>query len=115
MELLVRFLLGGAIVSAFALLGEIFKPKSFAGLFGAAPSVAIASLALAFRKHDHAYVITEATTMAIGAIALATYALFTMHILRKAELKPWIGAALLWGEWLAVALAGLAFFVKAAR
>jgi len=45
-ELLVRFLVGGALVSVFALLGDLFEPKSFSGLFGAAPSVAIATLAL---------------------------------------------------------------------
>ena len=45
-ETLLRFFIGGAVVSAFALLGDLFKPKSFAGLFGAAPSVALATLGL---------------------------------------------------------------------
>jgi len=40
-DLLIRFLIGGTVVSSFALLGEIFQPKSFAGLFGAAPSIAL--------------------------------------------------------------------------
>jgi hypothetical protein len=31
MDLLWRFLLGGAIVSLFALLGEVLRPKRFAG------------------------------------------------------------------------------------
>jgi hypothetical protein len=34
---LVRFIIGGAIVAAFAIIGDVLKPKSFAGLFGAAP------------------------------------------------------------------------------
>jgi hypothetical protein len=33
-ELIVRFLIGGVIVSSFAALGEVFRPKSFGGLFG---------------------------------------------------------------------------------
>ena len=37
-EYIVRFLIGGVAVSAFAMLGDILRPKSFAGLFGAAPS-----------------------------------------------------------------------------
>jgi len=45
-QILVRFLLGGAVVSAFAIIGDLLKPKSFAGLFGAAPSVALATLGL---------------------------------------------------------------------
>jgi hypothetical protein len=35
-EYVVRFFLGGLVVSAFAMLGDILRPKSFAGLFGAA-------------------------------------------------------------------------------
>jgi hypothetical protein len=39
-----RFLVGGIAVSAFAALGDSLRPKSFAGLFGAAPSIALATL-----------------------------------------------------------------------
>jgi len=39
-----RFLAGGIAVSAFAALGDTLRPKSFAGLFGAAPSIALATL-----------------------------------------------------------------------
>ena len=42
-DLLLRFLIGGLVVSVFALVGDLFRPKSFAGLFSAAPSVALAS------------------------------------------------------------------------
>ena len=45
-QILIRFLVGGAMVSVFALIGDVLKPKSFAGLFGAAPSVALATLGL---------------------------------------------------------------------
>ncbi|MEA2502248.1 MAG: hypothetical protein QOD01_2359, partial [Actinomycetota bacterium] len=36
---------GGLFVVAFALVSEALKPKRFAGLFSAAPSVALANLA----------------------------------------------------------------------
>ncbi len=36
-QTLIRFLIGGAIVSAFAIIGDILKPKSFAGLFWRCP------------------------------------------------------------------------------
>ena len=36
-----RFLAGGIAVSAFAALGDTLRPKSFAGLFAAAPSIAL--------------------------------------------------------------------------
>ena len=44
-QILIRFIIGGMIVSAFAIIGDVLKPKTFAGLFGAAPSVALATLA----------------------------------------------------------------------
>jgi hypothetical protein len=40
MEYMIRFLAGGVIVSLFAMIGDVLRPKSFAGLFGAAPSIA---------------------------------------------------------------------------
>lgn len=51
----VRFLIGGLVVSGFATVGGLFKPTSFAGLFGAAPSVALATLALAISKDGKAF------------------------------------------------------------
>ena len=39
------------MVSLFSVIGQAFKPKTFAGLFGAAPSVAIASIVIAQIKH----------------------------------------------------------------
>src|SRR5258706_328165 len=59
MEYLFRFLAGGIVVSAFAVLGDVLRPKSFAGLFGAAPSVALATLSLALWKEGGDYVSIE--------------------------------------------------------
>jgi hypothetical protein len=42
--LAVRALLGGTFVALFSVLGELLRPKSFAGIFAAAPSVALALL-----------------------------------------------------------------------
>jgi hypothetical protein len=47
-EPLIRLLAGGLVVSAFALIGDIVRPKSFAGILGAAPSIALATLGLTF-------------------------------------------------------------------
>ena len=47
MEYPARFLIGGLAVSVFALLGDMLRPKTFAGLFGAAPFVALATLGIA--------------------------------------------------------------------
>ena len=73
-ELLVRFHIGGLVVSSFAVLGDMLKPKSFAGLFGAAPSVALASLGLAVMQHRTAYAGNEAKSMMLGSVAFIVYA-----------------------------------------
>ena len=33
-QIVIRFLVGGAVVSVLGLLGDLLKPKNFAGLFG---------------------------------------------------------------------------------
>lgn len=73
-EILLRFLIGGTVVSGFALLGDLFKPKSFAGLFGAAPSVALATLGLTIASEGAEYAATEARSMMAAAIAFFAYA-----------------------------------------
>ena len=101
-ELLVRFLIGGAFVAVFALLGDLFEPKSFGGLFGAAPSVAIATLALTVHSHGPAYAAIEARSMAVGAVALFAYAAWVTWWLhrRKGRVGPTVFTAFL--PWLAV-------------
>jgi len=49
-QILIRVIVGGIIVSIIAILSDTLKPKSFAGLFGAAPSVALATIVLAVAK-----------------------------------------------------------------
>src|SRR5438309_6579439 len=73
-ELLFRFLIGGTLVSVFAVIGDLFKPKSFAGLFGAAPSIALATLALTISREGPSYAAIEARSMMAGAVAFFLYA-----------------------------------------
>jgi hypothetical protein len=82
-ELLLRFLIGGLAVSAFAVIGDLFKPKSFGGLFGAAPSVALATLALTIAKEGRSYAAIEARSMLAGAAALLVYALVVSRLLMR--------------------------------
>ena len=82
-EILIRFLIGGVSVSLFAVIGDLFKPKSFAGLFGAAPSVALATLALTIASEGVAYASVEARSMMIGAIAFLIYASTVSRIMMR--------------------------------
>ena len=111
MEYLVRFLAGGIFVSAFAVLGDVLRPKSFAGLFGAAPSVALATLSLALWKEGRDYVSVEGRSMILGSIALALYSFAVCQLLmrfRWSALAATTTAILLW---LAVALESKQLFI----
>jgi Protein of unknown function (DUF3147). len=55
-----RFLAGGIAVSAFAALGDTLRPKSFAGLFGAAPSIALATLLITLSQKGAPFVAWKA-------------------------------------------------------
>ena len=106
MDILSRFLLGGLIVSLFSTAGDLFKPKSFAGLFGAAPSVALASLVLTAAKHGHVYAAVEARSMIIGALAFLIYAQAVAWLMVRRPMKAMKAALLVLPMWFAVALGG---------
>ena len=80
-EYVVRFFVGGVVVSAFAMLGDVLQPKSFAGLFGAAPSVALATLGIAVYQHGTNYAALQSFSMMAGAIALAVYSVIVCRLL----------------------------------
>jgi hypothetical protein len=52
LEYLLRFIAGAIAVSAFAAFGDALRPKSFAGLFGAAPSVALATILITLSQKE---------------------------------------------------------------
>ncbi len=109
-EYLVRFVAGGLIVSIFAILGDMLRPKSFAGLLGAAPSVALATLGIAVVQHGPQYAAAASWTMIYGAIALACYSFVVCHLLMRIRLGALPATVLTFVVWLGVAfglLAGL--------
>jgi hypothetical protein len=102
-EYVVRFLVGGIVVSAFAMLGDVLRPKSFAGLFGAAPSVALATLGIAIYQHGAGYAAVQSQTMVAGAVALAVYSIVVCHLLVRVRLRALPATMLSFVAWLAVA------------
>jgi hypothetical protein len=92
-ELILRFLIGGSLVSVFAFTGDLLRPKSFAGLFGAAPSIALASLALAIVTEGKDYAAVEARSMIAGAIAFFLYASIVSNVMMRYK-PPTLAATL---------------------
>ena len=109
-DLIIRFVVGGLAVVAFSVVSDLFKPKTFAGLFGAAPSVALASLVLTVSRHGKPIAATEARSMIIGGLAFLVYAGLTSYLILRFRMRVlpisisillvWLGTAL--GLWYAV-------------
>src|SRR5579859_1273631 len=102
-ELAIRFVIGGLIVSAFAVTGDILRPKTFAGIFGAAPSVALATLGLTFISKGPAVASIDGRSMMAGAAALVVYGLVTSRLLLRSYTNVSAVAAGSTGAWLLVA------------
>ena len=110
-ELVIRFLVGGVVVSFFAMLGDVLRPRNFAGLFSAAPSVALATMALTIHQDGKVFAAQEARTMLIGAASFLVYAALVSFVLRRyrpSALKAAIALLPVWfamavGSWLMLA------------
>jgi hypothetical protein len=109
-ELVVRFFVGGSIVSLFAVFTDILKPSSFGGLFGAAPSVALATLALTILDQGKAYAAQEGRSMIAGSAALFVYCAVTIQLIMRFKMHARaasVSAVVIWllcavGSWLFV-------------
>jgi hypothetical protein len=110
-SLLIRFLIGGIVVSLFAALGDILRPKSFAGLFGAAPSIALATIGLTILHDGKAYAALECRSMILGAVAFFAYALLVGWVLRRYKPRALFTSIALMPIWFVVSL-GLWFLLQ---
>lgn len=108
LEFALRFVLGGLIVAAFAVLGDVTHPKRFAGIFGAAPSVALATLSITFVLKGGLYASVEGRSMMAGAAGLAVYSLAAARLLGHdwGSISATTVSVLVWG---AVAFGLVAF------
>jgi hypothetical protein len=111
-EIVYRFIVGGLIVSLFAAIGDILKPKSFAGLFGAAPSVAIATLSLTILESSKNYAALEARSMIFGAIAFFVYSCLCVHLMMKHNMNAISATVFGLAVWLVSALSSWLFFLR---
>lgn len=73
----------GLLVVGFALLSEGLSPKRFAGLFSAAPAVAIAGLALMLLDKGSHDARQNATGMIAGGAGMTVYAAAIVFLLRR--------------------------------
>jgi len=98
-----RFLAGGVAVSAFAALGDTLRPKSFAGPFAAAPSIALATLLITLSQKGAPFAAVEGRSMIVGALALAAYSWAVSVLLKKFLLSSWTATLTALVVWFLVA------------
>jgi hypothetical protein len=94
-----RFLIGGIAVSVFAALGDSLRPKIFAGLFAAAPSIALATLLITLSENGAPFAAIEGRSMIVGAFALAAYLWTVCVLLKRVMMSSWaasVGALVVW-------------------
>jgi hypothetical protein len=95
--ILIKALIGGSVVVAFAALGELLRPRGLAGVFAAAPSVAIAGLAVTRLVTGSAAAATQASGMIVGAAALAVSCLVEIEAVKRlGALRGSLGVVIAW-------------------
>jgi hypothetical protein len=112
MQMALRFVIGGSVVSLFALLSDLLKPKSFAGIFGAAPSIALATLALTISSKGSQYAAEELRAASCGAIAFFVYASTVSWLLMRYKMGALLITTSMIPLWLGIAFGGWLLFIK---
>ncbi len=105
-EILLKALAGGLFVLAFAALAQTIAPKRFAGVFSAAPSVALGSLLVTVAFSGPADVRSSAQGMIVGGLAFTGYCLAAVPLIKAYGAGRGSAAALT--VWAAIAVVGYA-------
>jgi hypothetical protein len=103
-------LTGNAVVSLFALTGDVLRPKSFAGIFGAAPSIALATIGLTIAKSGAQYASIEARSMVLGAAGFLAYAITVRYVVARYKPSTLLATISLMPVWAATSF-GLWYWV----
>jgi uncharacterized membrane protein (GlpM family) len=88
-------LAGGALVAGFALLSEGLGPKRFAGLFGAAPAVALTGMTIILIDKGHHSLHENGVGMIAGGIGMSAYAATTVSLLKRGSARAAAAGGLL--------------------
>jgi len=95
--LAIKGLAGGTLVVAFALLSQGLEPKRFAGLFSAAPAVALAGLTVTLLDKGAHDAHQSAAGMIAGGVGMAVYAAAILPLLRRT--RPAAASIAAMGAW----------------
>jgi hypothetical protein len=97
-------------VVAISMLSDVLKPKAFAGLFAAAPSVALVSLGLTAFAMGTGKAAVAATSMIAGGAGMVAFCAVTIVLEQK--FGAIVSSALAWLAWAAAAGAFFWLFLQ---
>jgi Protein of unknown function (DUF3147) len=83
LAVVIHSIAGGVGVVAFALIAETLKPKDFAGVFSAAPSIALASLVVTVITVGSAAAARSADGMVAGALGMLLFCALAVLAVRR--------------------------------
>ena len=98
---LAKGLVGGVFVAAFALIGESVQPKSFSGLFSAAPSIALGALTITLLTDGSSDAKEQTLAMVFGALAMVLFCMLAAIVIERFDAV--YGSAVSFLAWFAVA------------
>ena len=83
LEYIARFVVGGLLVCVFALISEICKPKQFAGIFSAAPSVLLAGLIITLMTKGASHAVLTAEGAIAGAVGMIFFCIIATPLIKR--------------------------------
>jgi hypothetical protein len=97
LTLALKGLAGGILVVVFALIGEVIRPRSIAGILSGAPSVASAGLAVTVLSTGAASAWDQSLAMILGAVGLVVWCLVAVDAVKRfGGLKGSLAATVVW-------------------
>lgn len=82
-EYIARFVAGGLLVCVFALISQVCKPKQFAGIFSAAPSVLLAGMVITLVTQGASHAVLTAEGAIAGAVGMIFYCLIATPLIKR--------------------------------
>lgn len=97
LPILIKGLVGGLFVVAFAAVGEVVRPRGLAGITSGAPSVALAGLIVTVLTTGALSAWDESLGMIAGAVALVVWCLAGVDAVKRfGALKGSVAATVIW-------------------
>jgi hypothetical protein len=113
LPILAKGLIAGTFVVIFSVVSHAVAPKSFAGIFGAAPSIALASLTITVLDRGASAGKMQAFSMIFAGLAMVAYcATAVITVDRFGALR---GSIVAFVSWFVVAAAAYFVVVEIAR